>query len=76
MSIIVDGSIEDYPNNLWRRKEEKVVFMPLERVLTLTTSFMPCFDGGLNSSSESASGRCWESPRTTNGAIHLAWLPE
>lgn len=34
VSIIVDGSIEDYPNNLWRGKEGKVIWMPLEKSQT------------------------------------------
>lgn len=40
MSIIVDSSIEDYPNNLWRGKEVKVILMPLERVQTWKPHFL------------------------------------
>lgn len=42
MSIIVDGSIEDYPNNLWRGKEVKVISIPLERVQMQKASLMLC----------------------------------
>jgi len=45
-SIVVDGSVEDYPNNLRRGKEAEVTLLPPHRVPTQKTSLTPCSQQG------------------------------
>lgn len=60
VSIIVDGSIEDYPDHLWGGKEGKVIWMPLERCQTQQTSLRPCSQQGTEFQLEVILGRSYD----------------